>query len=269
MSASSARSEIRTATSEWRTARRLYAVYSGVVAHFDVGLSPCPEIESPLDRRAPSVRERVRDWLNEMDTHCPVTFLRQVLQRDPVGTEANLRALIRRHLDRPNKTDFDRDKLDFLAVQYFAQCVPDGMSPDEPTLVEVGKVLEPVLGHWSPITPHWLRELDELVHDVAKCHCMQDLEDYKVLDRGRDLKATAGARFFEPPALIAFTRYNIILRRAFFYTMRADLDAVRLNVARLEKMGVKAIDATRAGLPAREALASVHRICLEWRSIFR
>ena len=269
MSASSARSEIRTATSEWRTARRLYAVYSGVVAHFDVGLSPCPEIESPLDRRAPSVRERVRDWLNEMDTHCPVTFLRQVLQRDPVGTEANLRALIRRHLDRPNKTDFDRDKLDFLAVQYFAQCVPDGMSPDEPTLVEVGKVLEPVLGHWSPITPHWLRELDELVHDVAKCHCMQDLEDYKVLDRGRDLKATAGARFFEPPALSAFTRYNIILRRAFFYTMRADLDAVRLNVARLEKMGVKAIDATRAGLSDREALASVHRICLEWRSIFR
>jgi hypothetical protein len=240
-----------------------------VISHFDVGVPPCPEIECPIDRPDYGVRGRVRNWLNLMDNHCPVTFLRQVLQRDPIGTEANLRALIRRHLDRPHKTEFDRDKLDFLLVQYFAHCVPDDLSPGELTVAEVGRVLEPVLGHWSPVTPYWLKALDDLANDVAKCHCMQDLDEYKILDRGREIKTAAGNRFFEPPALIAFTRYNIILRRAFFYTMRADLESVRINVVRLEKLGVKSIDATRAGLSEREALASVRRICLEWRSIFR
>lgn len=269
MSASRPQSEIRTAVSEWRTARRLYAIYSGVIAHFDVGVPPCPDLECPIDRQDYGVRGRVRNWLNLMDNHCPVTFLRQILQRDLIGSEANLRALIRRHLDRPQKTDFDRDKLDFLLVQYFAQCVPNDLTPGELTIAEVGKVLEPVLGHWSPVAPYWLKALDELADDVGKCHCMQDLDDYKILDRGREIKSTTGARFFEPPALIAFTRYNIILRRAFFYTMRADLEVVRVNVARLEKLGVKAIDATRAGLSDHEALASVQRICLQWKSIFR
>jgi len=269
MTGASPQSESRTATSEWRSARRLYAIYSNVIAHFDVGVPPCPDLECPIDRPDYGVRGRVRNWLNLMDNHCPVTFLRQVLQRDPIGTEENLRALIQRHLDRPHKTEFDRDKLDFLLVQYFAQCVPDDLSPGELTIAEVGRVLEPVLGHWSPVTPYWLKSLDELAEDVGKCHCMQDLDDFKILERGRDIKTVVGNRFFEPPALIAFTRYNIILRRAFFYTMRADLESIRVNLVRLQKQGVKSIDATRAGLSEREALSSVQRICQEWRSIFR
>ncbi|HEY3929138.1 MAG TPA: hypothetical protein VGL89_12245 [Candidatus Koribacter sp.] len=261
--------DLRSTRAEWRTARRLYAIYSGVVAHFDVGVPPCPDLECPIDKPDANVRTRVRNWLNLMDSHCPVAFLRQVLQRDPVSTDANLLTLIRRHLERPYKTDLDREKLDFLFVQYFAHRVANHMSPEELTTTEVARVLEPVLGHWSGTTPYWLKELDALVDDVSKCHCMQDLEDYKVLERGRDLKSSVGPRFYEPIALIAFTRYNIILRRAFFYTMRADLDVVRLNLARLEKLGVKSVDGTRAGLSDRESLDSARRICQEWRSIFR
>jgi hypothetical protein len=260
--------ELRTAKSEWRTARRLYAIYSSVIAHFDVGVEPCRELESPIDRSDFAVRARVRNWLNTMDRRCPVTYMRQVLQRDPVGTEANLNAMIRRHLDRPQKTEFDRDKLDFLLVQYFAQNATDDLTPGGPTAAEVGKALQPVLGSWSTHTPQWLTELDALVGDVSKCHCMQDLARFKVLERGRAIKASAGARFFEPPALIAFTRYNVLLRRAFFHSMRADLDVVRLNVARLEKLGVTSIDATRAGLSEHESLASVRRLCVHWRSVF-
>ncbi|ABF40781.1 hypothetical protein Acid345_1780 [Candidatus Koribacter versatilis Ellin345] len=269
MTSASPQSEPRTATSEWRTARRLYAIYSNVIAHFDVGVPPCPDLECPIDRPDFGSRGRIRNWLNLMDNHCPVTFLRQVLQRDPIGTEANMRALILRHLDRPHKTEFDRDKLDFLLVQYFAHCVPDDLSPGELTIAEVGRVLEPVLGHWSPVTPYWLKPLEDLAEDVAKCHCMADLDEFKILERGRDVKTVVGNRFFEPPALIAFTRYNIILRRAFFYTMRADLEMIRVNLVRLQKHGVKSIDGTRAGLSEREALSSVQRICQEWRSIFR
>lgn len=261
--------ELRTAKSEWRTARRLYAVYSGVISQFDLGIDPCPEIECPIERRDPATRARVKAWLNQMDSHCPVAFLRRVLQSGSVGNAGNLFALIRRHLDRPYKTEIDRDKLDFLLVQYFANCVPQETSPTGLTLAEVGRALQPILGKWPAQTPHWMKELDAVVEDVGKCHCMQDLADHRILERGRELKALAGARFFEPQPLIAFTRYNIILRRAFFYTMRADLDAVRLNAAKLQRLGVKWIDATRAGLSDHESLASVHKVCVQWRSIFR
>jgi hypothetical protein len=257
------------AESDWRTARRLYAVYSGVMARFDVGVPPCPELESPIDRTEQGIRGRVHNWLALMDNRCPVTFLRQVLQRDRVGTEANLRALIHRHLDRMHKTEFDRDKLDFLLVQYFAYHIPDDLNPGDLTLAEVAAVLEPVLGSCRLESTHWLKALDELTADVAKCHCMQDLVDYRIIDRGRELKAAAGERFFEPTALVAFARYNILLRRAFFYSLRADLEVVHRNVARLEKLGVRSIDATRAGLSDHEALTSVRRICREWRNLLR
>src|SRR3954465_7796209 len=199
MTSASPQSESRTATSEWRQARRLYAIYSNVISHFDVGVPPCPDLECPIDRHDFGARGRVRNWLNLMDNHCPVTFLRQVLQRDPIGTEANLRALIRRHLDRAQKTEFDREKLDFLLVQYFAHCVPDDLTPGELTIAEVGRVLEPVLGHWSPVTPYWLKPLEDLAEDVSKCHCMADLDEFKILERGRDIKTVVGNRFFEPP----------------------------------------------------------------------
>jgi hypothetical protein len=69
--------------------------------------------------------------------------------------------------------------------------------------------------------------------------------------------------------MIAFARYNILLRRAFFYSLRADLEAVHRNMTRLEKLGVRSIDATRAGLSDHEALTSVRRICREWRNLLR
>ena len=269
MTWTSPESEIRTSATEWRNSRRLYGIYSAVISHFDVGVPPCPDLECPIDRHDYVVRGRVRNWLNLMDNHCPVTFLRQVLQRDAIGTEANLKALIRRHLERSHKTEFDRDKLDFLMVQYFEQCAPDEIVRGDLSVADVGKVLEPVLGGFSPVTPYWLKVLDGLASDLASCQGLQDMEDRKILERGREIKAAAGIRFFEGPALISFTRYNIFLRRAFFAAMTSDLNAVRRNVALLRQRGVKAIDASRAGLSDHEVLRSVERICREWRSIFQ
>ncbi len=259
--------KVRAAESEWRVARRLYAIYSGVMAHFDLGMPPCPEIECLIDREDESVRERVIEWITLMDDHCPVMFLRQVLQKDQIGTEENLRTLIRRHLDRPNKSIVDRTKLDFLLVQYFVNAIPDGLRPEEVTLAAVGRALEPVLGPYTLVIPDWLQPLSDLADDVGKCHCMQDLIQYEILDRGREIKNLAQDRFFEPIALASFTRYNVLLRRAFIDSMHADLKVLHRNVARLEKMGIKAIDARRAGLSQHEALASVRRICLEWRNL--
>ncbi len=265
--ATTAQPKVRAPESEWRTARRLYAIYSGVLAHFDLGVPPCPEIESLIDRQEEEVRERVEEWITLMDDHCPVMLLRQVLQRDEIGTQENLLALIRRHLDRPEKTIVDRTKLDFLLVQFVVNSMPEGLSPSELTLAEVGRALEPVLGPYSLAIPDWLEPCEALAEDVGKCHCMQDLVDYQILERGREIKTVAGERFFQPIALVLFTHYNILLRRTFIFSLRADLAVLQRNVTRLQKLGVKSIDATQAGLSDHEALASVRRICLEWRNL--
>lgn len=259
--------KVRAAESEWRTARRLYAIYCGVLAHFDLGVPPCPEIESLIDRQDDAVRERVGEWITLMDDHCPVMLLRQVLQRDQIGTQENLLALIRRHLDRPTKSIVDRTKIDFLLVQFVVNSIPEGLNPSDWTLAEVGRALEPVLGPYSLALPDWLQPLTDLTEDVNKCRCMQDLIDYRILERGHEIKTDAEDRFFQPIALVPFTHYNILLRRTFINSLRADLAVLQRNVTRLEKLGVKSIDATQAGLSNHEALASVRRICLEWRNL--
>lgn len=253
---------------EWRTARRLYAIYSAVISHFDIGVPPCSDLESPIDRDESSARARVRSWLSLMDERCPVAYLRQVLQTNLIATEENLRAILQRYLRRTPKEEGDRDKVDFLLVHYFSHCASE-VQTGELTLAQVGRILEPVLGPWTPETPEWLKELDTLVAEAGQCRQMSDLEERRILERGRDLKVKSGIKFFEPPALIAFTRYNIVLRRTFFHAMRTDLEIVRQNVTRLEKLGVRCIDASLAGLSERESLGSLRRICLEWRTIFR
>ena len=259
--------KVRAAESEWRTARRLYAIYSSVLARFDLGVPPCPEIESLIDRQDDEVRDRVEEWITLMDDHCPVMLLRQVLQRDQIGSQENLLALIRRHLDRENKTVVDRTKLDFLLVQFVVNSMPEGLSPSELTLAEVGRALEPVLGAYTLAIPAWLQPLSQLSEEVLKCHRMQDLVDLKILQRGREIKADAGDQFVQPIALVLFTHYNILLRRTFIYSLRADLAVLQRNVNRLEKLGAKCIDARSAGLSEHESLSSVRRICLEWRNL--
>ena len=48
-----------------------------------------------------------------------------------------------------------------------------------------------------------------------------------LLEQGRLLKDEAGPMFYDPAALVAFCRFNFLLRRAFIRMLHADLSAVR------------------------------------------
>ena len=43
------------------------------------------------------------------------------------------------------------------------------------------------------------------------------------------LKEAAGQMFYDPAALVAFCRFNFLLRRAFIRMLHADLSAVRAS----------------------------------------
>jgi hypothetical protein len=64
---STAASPLKEIAAQWRTARRLYLVYSALLERYALGLPPCRELESPVDRAEPEVSEYgigLRRWMS-------------------------------------------------------------------------------------------------------------------------------------------------------------------------------------------------------------
>ena len=140
----------------WRVARRLYAVYVELDRTFELGMPSCPELDDTVDHPEIEARERVLQWFDQIDSHVQVWQLRQLLQSTNLQNEENLRYLIARHLEKPQKSEADKDKIDFLLVQYFAHCAPHG--PSETALAEVARVLEPAMKKIPESFPDWAQE---------------------------------------------------------------------------------------------------------------
>src|SRR5579864_5128028 len=143
----------------WRIARRLYAVYIELDRTFELDIPTCPELEEATDSPEADARERVLQWFDQIDGHVQVWQLRQLLQSTNLQNEENLRYLIARHLEKKNKNESDKDKIDFLLVQYFAHCSPHGLN--ETSLEEVARVLQPALGRLAQSFPDWAPSLDD------------------------------------------------------------------------------------------------------------
>ena len=246
---------------EWRAARRLYPLYLALIQQFGLGVPPSKELEHPMDRTEPEAIERVRGWFAGLDERVQVYQLRQLLQTTHLGSQDNLHALIARHLEKQRKTESDRDKLDFLLVQYFTQCAPPEFHNRDVTLEDVAEILEPVLGGASLDPPQWLSPLERDLEALKGCENLRQVFAHGILEQGRRLKAQAGEMYYGSAVLLAFTRYNFLVRRAFFRCMHADLHAVRHALHQLEQRGVATVDCARAQLSEQEPLGAVRQIC--------
>jgi hypothetical protein len=251
----------------WRVARRLYTVYAELDRSFELGMSPCRELEDPVERPETEARERVLQWFEQIDAHVQVWQLRQLLQSTSLQNEENLRYLIDRHLDKTRKSEADKDKIDFLLVQYFAHCAPHGLA--ETALAEVASVLEPALGKVPDNFPDWAPGLDDKLRKLNESNSLEELQNSGALQEVRELKLAAGDRYFEPGFLVAFTRFNFLARRAFFHAMHLDLHAIREAVNELERLGFATVDCRDAGLTERESLEQVRHVVHQWKTPFR
>jgi cytidine deaminase len=254
---------------EWRAARRLYPIYLALVQQFDLGMPPSKELEHPMDRTEPAAIERVRRWFSGLDERIPVYQLRQLLQTTHLGSQENLQALIARHLEKERKTESDRDKLDFLLVQYFTQSAPPEFHNRIVTLEDVAEILEPVLGESSLNPPAWLSPLERDLEALEACESLRQIFAHGILEQGRRLKTQAGEMYFGSAVLLAFTRYNFLVRRAFFRCMHADLHAIRFALRQLEQRGVETVDCTRAQLSEQEPLGACRQLCHDWKKPFQ
>lgn len=253
----------------WRESRKRYTIYSALLERFALGLPPCRDLESPIDRAEPEALKRIDEWFDQMDERVHVHQLRQLLQTSKLGNEEALRSLIERHLSKEKKKEADRDKIDFLLVQYLSSGAPPGFYEGDVSFDQIAQVLEPVLGEVGLHPPEWIKPLDEATNALDSLCSLRDLLEKGTLDQMRKLKTSAGEMYFGPTALVAITRFNFLVRRTFVRLIAADLHAIRFSLHELEQRRVKRVDCSRAGLSAKEPVEKLREICHEWKKPFR
>jgi hypothetical protein len=253
------------------TLRALQPVYAVLVREFVIEVPACPvDMDGNGEGFSPSNEslEQANAWFQQVDVQIQVHQLRQFLQTTSLASEAVLRHLLLHHMQKAAKSAGDRDKTDFLLVQYFSLCAPSGLEDADVDLDYVAQVLEPVLRPQSPKLPPWLSSLETILQSAAACRRLSELLHSGALEQGRKLKTHSAARYFDPSAMVAFARFSFMIRRIFFRLMHDDLNAIQDGLRDLERSGVRTIDCRRAQFSAEEPIARLRMICQSWKVMF-
>ena len=221
----------------------------------------------PVLRR--SIFERDLKWLEAIDEHLLAYQLRQVPTEVINGSEATLRAFIQRQLKKTNKTTVDRDKIDWLLVQYFALCAPEELYRQEIKLPDVAPCASTRDRRGRRHARGMVRPARQDLSDLEQCHSLRDVMENGIFEQGRLLKDRAGDKFYDPTVLVAFCRFNFLLRRAFIRLLHADLKSMGEAIDVLEARGKKTIDCRRAGFSAAETTAQLRYFCANWKQPFQ
>jgi len=261
-------SDLHDLAARWRAVRRLHKTYLGIVRQGKLEALPSTELDSPIDHSDPEVLQRAEEWLTRMDNLISVYHLRVALQLSVHADEELLRTLISHHLKKQHKDDFDRDKLDFLLAQYFSQNTPAG-AEDNVDFTCAAEVLQKALGEIGEGISGWQTRTDELLTTASDCENLGDLLEKRVLERGRDLKQSAGQEYFRPAVLVSLTRFNYLVRRIFFRLLLAEVEATFEVLRHLQQRGITTIDCREAGLSERELVARLCEMCQDWQTWFR
>ena len=203
-----------------------------------------------------------------MDQKIQVHQLRQFLQTTSLTSEEGLQTLLEHHLHRATRIDSDRDKIDFLLVQYFSHCAPSRLEDTDVDLAYVAQMLDPVLGPVDLTLPSWLQPIEDFIGAADGCRSLNELLTSGTLDKGRKLKTSAGNDYFEPIAMVAFARFSFLMRRVFFRLMHQDLNTILDGLRELEARGVSTLDCRSAQFSADEPVARLRMICQSWKVMF-
>lgn len=252
----------------WRSARRVYPIYAALISKFGMPVEPCRYLEQPVDKAEPEVIDQVHAWLDKADAAVETSQLRKLLQSEPIGNEPSMRTLVQRYLAKPNAAKAYRDKIEFLLAQYFSHSAPLPVirGPVSPT--EVAHVLEPVIGTVEG-KHDGVGQMEDLIAKLNQCDSLKQMMGEGLLERGRDVKNKAAEHLLDPAVLVAFTRYNFLVRRAFIRLLHNDLERIRRTTDELQRRGVQTVDCKSAGLNEKATLEEIRRYCRNWKAIFR
>src|SRR6266480_6552103 len=255
---------------QWQEACSVFPIYLALPEDLEIEIPFTPAKRNLPEKLDLEVFRQVHEWLDSMDQRVMVHQLRHLLQMTALNaSETGLRALIQRHLRKPDKSNVDRDKIDFLLVQYFALCAPDKIYHKQIELGDVIQVMQPVLGDVDPGPLAWCAPLEQMIEALRGLRGLREILKTNFIEQGRSVKETAGGMFYHPAALVAFTRFNFLLRRTLIDLVLADLIAIRAGLGQLQSAGVRIIDCHHFGLSATEPLTEICATAEEWKQPFQ
>jgi hypothetical protein len=255
---------------QWREARSVFPIYLALAKQLEFEI-PFPQAQHNLSEIAElEIFSQVHQWLDSMDQRVMVHQLRHLLQMTTLNaSEAGLRALIQRHLRKTSKSNVDRDKIDFLLVQYFALCAPAKIYHKQIEPADVAQVMQPVLGEVDPGPLAWCAPLEQMIDALQGFRSLREILKTNFIEQGRKVKETAGGMFYDPAALVAFIRFNFLMRRTLIELMHADLIAIRAGLGQLQSAGARIIDCHHFGLSATEPLPTICAMADDWKQPFQ
>ncbi|HVO56687.1 MAG TPA: hypothetical protein VMT51_03220 [Dongiaceae bacterium] len=255
---------------QWDELRSVFPIYLALAKQLELQIPFSPDRRTLPPKVDKPLFDSVQNWLDSLDLRVMVHQLRHLLQMTTLNaSESGLRALILRHLRKATKSTVDRDKIDFLLVQYFALCAPAKIYHKQIELGDVAQVMEPVLGEMDTAPLPWCEPLEKMIDGLRGFRSLRDILKTNFIEQGRKVKEAAGGMFYDPSALIAFIRFNFLLRRTFIELMHADLISVRTGLAQLESAGIRFINATQAGFSANESTTRIRKLAEEWKQPFQ
>ena len=255
---------------QWTEARSVFPIYLALAKQLEFEI-PFPQAKRTLPEKPElELFNQVQEWLDSMDLRVLVHQLRHLLQMTTLNaSETGLRALISRHLRKPKKSNVDRDKIDFLLVQYFALCAPAKIYHKQIEPADVAQVMQPVLGDVDASPLAWCAPLEQMIEALRGFRSLREILKTNFIEQGRKVKETAGGMFYDPAALVAFIRFNFLLRRTLIELMHADLITIRAGLTQLESSGVRIIDCHHFGLSATESVSKMRAAADEWKQPFQ
>jgi len=108
-----------------------------------------------------------------------------------------------------------------------------------------------------------------MIEALRAFRSLRDILKTNFIEQGRRVKESAGGMFYDASALLAFIRFNFLLRRTFIELMHADLIAIRAGLGQLEISGVRIIDCHHFGLSAAEPISKIRELADEWKQPFQ
>ncbi|HVZ18968.1 MAG TPA: hypothetical protein VG897_17765 [Terriglobales bacterium] len=224
---------------------------------FYVALAKSQNISCPITDWQTSNVE-IEKWLSQVETAVSPAALRQFMQAETsLCNEITLGALIR-HYARAQWSD----KLYVALAEYLVNCTPKWFQDTERvSLADVADVLEPVLGPAQEL-PKWVPELEALITELSAYEHLHELAEHGIFERGRMLKAKVAKDGLDTMGLVAFVRFNYLLRQTFTTLWEADLWWIQQTLDELESRAEFFVDCSEIGLsiiePTNELNAMVH-----------
>jgi len=255
---------------EWQELRSVFPIYLALAKQLEIAIPFSQDKRNLPEKPSVELFKQVQTWLDSLDQRVLVHQLRHLLQMTTLNaSESSLRSLIQRHLRKPSKTNIDRDKIDFLLVQYFALCAPAKIYHKQIELEDVALVMKPVLGEVDSTPLEWCGPLEKTLSALRAFRSVRDMLKTNFIAEGRKVKEAAGGMFYDPSSLLAFIRFNFLLRRTLIELMHADLIGIRSGLEQLDTAGMHVMDCKRFGLSASESVSKIRQLTDEWKQPFQ